>query len=134
MKKKVKMIQIIHLALCAGLVIAYLLIGKLTALESIPFPEINASNMVYAFAPIVAIILGNQLYHMQIKSVDNSLSLEEKFPTYQTASIIRYAILEGTAFLILFIRPDFILFGVLIILYLMFLRPTEDKIITAFEA
>lgn len=41
---------------------------------------------------------------------------------------MRWAILEGAAFLILFLKPDFVLFGLLIIIYLIFLRPTEERV------
>ncbi len=37
---------------------------------------------------------------------------------YQTAAIVRWAILEGAAFIILILKEDFILFGILIVLYL----------------
>ncbi|PBJ06831.1 hypothetical protein BSF42_40060 [Flavobacterium sp. ACN6] len=35
---------------------------------------------------------------------------------------------KGAAFLILLLKPDFILFGILVIIYLIFLRPTEERI------
>jgi hypothetical protein len=65
--------------------------------------------------------------------IDKKLKTEEKIPYYQTASIIRLAILEGAAFLILFLKPDFLLFGILIILYIIFLRPTEQQFRRDFE-
>jgi hypothetical protein len=61
------------------------------------------------------------------------LKLEDKLPVYQTASIIRWAILEGVAFIILILKPDFLIFGILVIIYLIFLRPTEEKITNDFS-
>jgi hypothetical protein len=83
---------------------------------------------VYAVIPFFAILLSNFLFKSFLKKVDQDLSFEEKLPTYQTASVIRWGILEGAAFIILFLKPEFVLFGVLVIVYLVFLRPTEDKI------
>lgn len=60
--------------------------------------------------------------------MDSKLSLEDKFPLYQTASLIRWSVIEGAAFLLLFLNKDFMIFGILLILYLVFIRPTEDKI------
>ena len=68
-----------------------------------------------------------------MNSLDTRLKLEDKIPAYQTASIIRLAILEGAAFLILFLKPDFILFGILLILYIIFIRPTETQFRKDFE-
>ena len=47
---------------------------------------------------------------------------------YQTASIVRWAILEGGAFLILFLKPELAIFGLLLILYLFLVKPTKEKI------
>ena len=74
------------------------------------------------------------MFKSQLKQVESQANLEEKLPVYQTASIIRWAILEGAAFLILFIKPDLLIFGILLILYLVYLRPTEEKIINDFQS
>ncbi len=47
---------------------------------------------------------------------------------YQTASLIRWVIIEGAAFFILFSNPDFVILGILLIGYLIYLRPTEANI------
>ena len=47
---------------------------------------------------------------------------------------MRWAILEGGAFLILFMKPDLLIFGIVLILYLVVLRPTEQKIVSDFQA
>jgi hypothetical protein len=68
------------------------------------------------------------MYKNGISKIDSSLSLENKFGVYQTSSIIRWAILEGAAFVLLFLKPDFFVFGIIIIIYLVTIRPTEDKV------
>ncbi|WP_194767222.1 MFS transporter [Tamlana sp. I1] len=133
MNQKLKTIKIIHFAICAGVIAAYVFLGNLTSFENLNFPVLDASSIMYLIIPISAIFLGNFLYASQKKNVDRKLSLEERIPFYQSATIIRLAILEGAAFLILFLKPEFIVFGILIILYMIFLRPTENQFKKDFE-
>ena len=133
MTEKLKTIKTIHLAICAGVIIAYFMIGDLSSLENLEMPIINKASVIYLLIPISSIFLSNLLYKSQVKNIDSKLKLEEKIPFYQTASIIRLAILEGAAFLILFLKPDFLIFGILIIVYIIFLRPTETQFRKDFE-
>ena len=127
MIEKIKTLKIIHLTICEGTIFAYLFTGQLT-LDKLKIPTIDSSSIIYIAIPIVAFVLSNFLFQSQLKQVDPKIELENKLPIYQTASIIRWAILEGAAFLILFLKPDFLLFGILILLYLVFLRPTQERI------
>lgn len=127
MNEKIKTLQIIHLAICAGIIVAYFMIGNLS-MESLTIKSIDSSEIVYVVIPILAFVLSNFLFKSQLKQANPKLELEDNLPIYQTASIIRWAILEGSAFLILFLCPDFLIFGILIIVYLAFLRPTEERI------
>lgn len=126
MTQKIKTLQIIHLAICAGIIVAYFTLGNLS-LESLNSKSIDSSDIVFVAVPILAFFLSNFLFKSQLKQANPKLKPEENLPIYQTASIIRWAILEGAAFLILFLCPKFLLFGILIILYLAFLRPTEER-------
>ncbi|WP_281631402.1 MFS transporter [Flavobacterium luteolum] len=127
MNEKIKTLQIIHLAICAGTIIAYYIIGDLS-LETLHVPVIDTASIIYLAIPILAIVLSNILFKTQLKQIDPKLKLEDKMPIYQAASIMRWAVLEGAAFLILILKPDFILFGILILVYLIFLRPTTERI------
>ena len=133
MTEKLKTIKTIHLAICAGVIIAYFMIGDLSSLENLKMPSIDKASVIYLLIPISSIFLSNLLYKSQVNNIDSKLKLEEKIPFYQTASIIRLAILEGAAFLILFLKPDFLIFGILIIVYIIFLRPTETQFRKDFE-
>ena len=133
MTEKIKTLQIIHLALCAGLIIAYFVIGEISVEKLKTILIIDASSIVFAILPFLAIIMANFIFKSQLKQVDQKLKLEDKLPVYQTASIIRWAILEGVAFIILIMKPDFLIFGILVIIYLIFLRPTEEKISSDFS-
>jgi hypothetical protein len=133
MKEKLKIIKTMHLFLVAGLAIAYFLIGDLESMNFLEYKEIDASNFIYIVVPIIAIILGNYLYKDLLKNVDKRLKLAEKIGTYQTASLIRWAIIEGAAFFILLHNTEFVLIGMFLILYLLFLKPSEQKMKLDFE-
>jgi hypothetical protein len=133
MKENFKILKTMHLFLVAGLAMAYFLIGDLESMNFLEYKEIAASNFIYIVVPIIAIILGNYLYKDQLKNVDKRLKLAEKIGTYQTASLIRLATIEGAAFFILLYNTEFILIGMLLILYLLFLKPSEQKMKLDFE-
>ncbi len=127
MKEKLKPLQLIHIALCSGVLLAYFVLGDLLSLNFVTFPKLEGSSFVYLIIPLSAIFLGNMLFKSQLKNVDKKLKLEEKIGPYQTASILRLAILEGAAFLILFLKKEFLLIGLFLIGYMAFLRPSEER-------
>ncbi|MEX1190509.1 MAG: MFS transporter [Brumimicrobium sp.] len=133
MTEKIKMLKIIHLAISAGLIVVYVIFGDLFSFDYLKLPTVDSSSIVYLLIPILAVISGNLLFKSQLKSVDPKLPIEDKLTVYQTASIMRWAILEVAAFLILFLKPDFLIFGILIIIYLFLIRPTEKQIKKDFE-
>lgn len=128
MNEKIKVLQIIHLSICAGTVIAYLFIAQFS-LESLKIETTHSSDLIYFAIPILALFMSNFLFKSQLKQADPKLKPEDNLPIYQTASIIRWAILEASALLILFLKQDLLLLGILIVVYLVFLRPTEDRIV-----
>lgn len=130
MKEKIKTIKILHLALCVGLILIYYILGEFNSFEELMNPQLDTSNYLYLLIPVAAYLLSNFLFRMQLKKIDSSLNLEEKYPFYQSASLIRWAVLEGAAFIIVFVQKDLVIFGVLLILYLIFLRPTEYRMKT----
>jgi len=125
MTEKLKTLRLIHLANCAAMILAYIFAGQFT-IEQLKGQEIDAEDLVYLALPIGAFFLSNK--------VDPKITLEEKLPIFQTASLIRWAILEGAAFLILFVKPDLIIFGIILIIYIVYLRPTEETVAKYFHA
>lgn len=130
MKERIKILKIIHLANCLTLIIAYVLLGNVTSIENFKLPNLNSESLIYLSILILLLFLSNLLFKSQLKKIDPKDTFEEKFPTYQNASIMRWALVEGAALLVLFLMPDFILVGILLIIYLIFLNPTEDKMAT----
>lgn len=125
MTEKLKTTQLIHLAICAGVIILYIILGDFTSILNIP--QLDSISIIYLVITGSAVFSSSYLYKSQVKNVDEKLTLEERIPNYQTATIIRLAMLEGAAFVILFLIPQLIILGILIILYMIYLRPTEDQ-------
>jgi hypothetical protein len=127
MTQKLKPLKIIHIALCIGLSLAYILIGNLTDLDNLSFPDIETDSLIYLAIPVVALFLSNFLYKNKVKEMNTKESLDKNISTYQTACILRWAIVEGAAFVLLFLKPDFVIFGILLVIYLITLYPSQDR-------
>ncbi|WP_320816087.1 MFS transporter [Flavobacterium sp.] len=128
MQQKLKTLKIIHLAICSGVLLAYVILGQITSLDALKLPTIDNDAIIYLIIPFAAFSVSNLLFKMQLKNANPKLTLEENLPVYQTASIIRWVILEGAALVLLILKKEFILFGILLILYLITIHPTEDRI------
>ena len=128
MKEKIKVLSTIHLAITAGLSIAYFMIGDIKTISEFKLSSINSDSLIFLLIPILAIVSSHIIFKQIIGKIDSKLTLEEKIAPYQSASIVRWALLEGAGFILLFIKPDFIIFGLIIIVYLIFIRPTEYSI------
>ncbi|NJB83077.1 MFS transporter [Wenyingzhuangia aestuarii] len=129
MEQKLKTIKTIHLAIVLGICVGYYVIGDFKSLEQLTqIPKITKGSVIYALIPLVAVILSSVLFRLQIQKIDTNLPLEDKIAPYQAAAIVRFAILEGTCFLILILQRDFALLGIILIIYILLLRPTENKI------
>ena len=118
----------IHFAIITGLIIAYFIILDKGAITNFKTPKIDTDSIVFVLLPILAILLSNFMFKNMIGKIDSKSNIEDKISVYQTASIIRWAILEFAAFFLLFSKQELFAFGLIIILYLLILRPTEDKL------
>lgn len=132
MDEKLRIIKIIHVALCAGMVMVYVFMGDLFSGNKLTFPYLHSSSVIYIAIPLLAVFLSDFAYKTVVKNTDKSLSPQQKIARYQIATIIRLALIEAGVFLILFIKPDFIIFGLLLICYAIFLRPTQRQFLTDF--
>lgn len=124
--KQLKTIQIIHFALCLGVIVFYAILGEFS-MDQLTLENIDSESLVYLAIPIVAIALSEFQYKQLLNQADPNLKLEENLGKYQTASIVRWAILEGAALLLLVLVPQFTILGVLLLLYLIYVRPTESR-------
>ncbi len=134
MEEKLKVVKTIHIALILGLILAYVFAGDLLDFDFFKIPEIKSSAYPFLLIPVATVFLGNFLYKQQLKNADKRLPLEDKIGVYQTASLIRWAVLEGAAFAILFVMPELIVVGLLLIAYLAFLKPSKDGMKRDFDS
>ena len=125
--QKIKTLKIIHLGICAGTIMAYVFLGDFS-FEILKTTKIDTSSVIYLAIPIVALLLSNFLFKNRINQIDPKSDIQNKLDIYQVASLSRWAILEGGAIAIIILKPEIFIFGLLLILYLLFLRPTEEKI------
>ncbi|NIJ44504.1 uncharacterized protein YneF (UPF0154 family) [Wenyingzhuangia heitensis] len=129
MEQKLKTIKIIHLAIVLGVSVGYYVLGHITSLDQITkLPHITKDSIIYAIIPLAAVIISSVLFRIKLQKIDNSLSFEEKLEPYQAASVMRWAILEGAAFFLIILKPTFITLGIILIVYILLLRPIESKI------
>ncbi|MEM8937909.1 MAG: MFS transporter [Bacteroidota bacterium] len=124
--KKLNSTKIIHVALCLGVALIYFVLGDLHTLEFLTVPNIDAFTLMYLTGGVSAIFLSNMVYKQQLKNVNPKLTLEQRVGNYQTASIIRWAILEGAAFLILFLKKELLIIGLFLILFMVFSKPSFE--------
>ena len=128
MKEKIKSLQIIHLAISLGVIAAYIFLLDKNVITNFKIPTIDSNSIIYVLIPVIAIALSNFMFKNTLGKMNSNLTIENKLGIYQTASVIRWAILEGAALMLLILKTDFFIFGIIIIVYLLTIRPTEDKV------
>lgn len=131
MNKKIKTLKIIHFSICVGVVFLFLFLGQ-SKIKELNI-QIQVNDLIYLTIPIGAILIGNFLFSHRLKELKD-LNPDEKFAIYQSASIIRWAVLEGAALFILIAFSHLWLFGILLILYLIMLYPSREKIERIFQS
>ena len=133
MEEKLKPLKTIHIGLCLGVALIYFLIGDLQHLDFLNVPEVDTTTYIFLFIPVAAIFLGKMLYRQLIKTADKKLPLESHVGVYQTALLIRWGMLEGAALLLLFLKKELLLIGLFLIIYMMFLWPSADRMKKDFQ-
>jgi hypothetical protein len=134
-EQQIKTLQTIHLALTLGVTFAYFFLSDLTSFNDLfILPVIDKNSIYIGIIPIVAYVLSNVVFRMMLRQVDKKLKVASNLGAYQTASLVRWAILEGAAFYIIFNNTEFILFGAMLIIYLALLRPSETTITNDLKA
>ncbi len=129
MKEKINALKFIYLAICGGTILIYILLGNISW-ETLNFPSTNSPSNYFIAIPLIAFVLGNLIFKSQLKQTDKNKNVEENLGIYQTASLTRLAILEAAAFIILLWAPEYLMFGIFVIIYMIFLMPTKARIKT----
>ena len=133
LKTYLKILTIIHTALCAGLMLCAIFVyyrnGNFTA-------SMNQQDIFIYIVPIVAAagyFLSQLVFKKQIESISSEEKLSTKLEKYQIASLIKYALLEGPGFLALMAyfwsgNALYLVIAIALIVYLFVQRPTVEKI------
>lgn len=135
-KTFVRTVKIIHLALLAGQLLFFVV--AFTQTPPHKFDLNFATDPLIIVAPLMAIscfVLSNILFSQQLGIAVNQTSLMGKITRYQIASIIRFALIEGSSLfaIVAFLISGNLLFAMvsgLLILVFIANRPTKDKVET----
>ncbi len=141
-KKYFQILQILHFALLGGQLILVGIFGfmvyyRLAEMGNfMPVP----TNIIYLvlLLPAVGVLGSNFLFKMLLGNIPNDIEVKEKLTKYQTALLVRYAILEVPILLILVLymltgNQTLLLAVVLGMAYFFMMRPTKTTIIEDLE-
>jgi hypothetical protein len=129
-----KTIGVIHLALILGQVMFGVLIICQTRQSILFIPKANDPFFIVAIILTITAIAGGTFWFKQnIDNATSKYSLKQKLMAYQTAFIKRFALLDGAslfAIVVSSVRGNlfYLLIAGAIILFMLVLRPTKDKI------
>jgi hypothetical protein len=132
-KPFIKTLAIIHASLCIGLVF----FAGLVFVQNEKFSATTNSNDVFIYlVPIIAMAgyFGSKYcYQNLIRKLPKEDSLIKKMQGYQMANMVKFALLEGPAFLALGIcyingNALHLVIALFLTVYLFFQRPTLEKL------
>jgi thiosulfate reductase cytochrome b subunit len=132
-----KALKVIHIGLTAGVVL-FLLIAVVLQLTGFE-PELKELEMVLlgitGFAAVSGIFAGNLIFRKKLEQLADLKNLNEKLTGYQSALIVKYALVEGPAFftIVAYLLTANILFPVITVflVFVLFLSaPRKEKLIS----
>ncbi|KAB7529378.1 hypothetical protein F8C76_16265 [Flagellimonas olearia] len=130
----IKTLSFLHMGIMAGPVI--LGIFFYTQVQNSHLDFSDSGDAFLAIIPLIAItgiFLGGFIFNKMIRSIPKDLDLRQKLARFQTASIIKYAFLEGPALfgIVIFHNTQnlaYLIIAAFLIFYLFLQRPTRDKV------
>lgn len=133
-KSFLRTFTLIHFVLTASVLIFGLMMFLQTKNQELTFNYTgDVMYFVVPFMAIAGIVAGNYLYGNIIKGLASKNTLIEKLNGFQSASIIKYTLLEGPALLgiVAFINEGnqyFLIISLILLGWLIMQRPTHDKV------
>lgn len=139
-KQYLSVLRILHLALVAAVVV----FGAVVYFVLLPLPDFQSEKNAGLFLclsagyNVFAAIIGQWLFSKQLNKVKSSMDLSDKLNIYRSASIIRWALLEGAilATLVFYLLSgNLVLLGIAGIIFwpLLFQYPNAMKVKTDLE-
>ena len=129
-----KLLTVIYSALFAGQLLFAVLVFMLKNSTIIDFKNTRDPFLfVVPFMALGAIIGGNFLFKKTLTEATGKETLKQKLMVYQTAVIIKSALLEGPSWLGIFVYIQtsnflYLIISGVLMLYFLTQRPTKDKI------
>ncbi|WP_421810934.1 hypothetical protein [Flagellimonas sp.] len=130
----IKTLSFLHMGIMAGPVILGIFFYTQVQNPGLDFSD--SEDVFLAIIPVIAItgiFLGSFIFRKMIGSIPKDLDLRQKLARFQTASIIKYALLEGPALFAIVIFHNtqnlaYLIIASFLIFYLFLQRPTKDKV------
>ncbi len=131
-----KAMNILHLAMLAVLV-AFSLISTYLVYSGNFTPSMQENQQLLQVAALalagLGIFFGNRIFKSRLMDIQNMPTLKEKIGFYQSANIVRWALIEGAALfsIVCFLLTSnyaFLALAVALIILFMVLKPTKEKI------
>jgi uncharacterized membrane protein YidH (DUF202 family) len=141
----IKPLKLIHLLFCFSIVafaiVTFFLNKNLFVFDftlSHPDTNTNILSFIAVVFTVLAMNLGTFLFNSLIKKIDSSSSLQEKFAKYQTAFLVKCALLEAAAmFSIVMCLITYNLYFMLVaafsLIALWLIKPTKEKVYTTLQ-
>ena len=130
----IKTLSILHIGLLAGPILIGSIFYFLT--EETHFSFNDTDDIFFIVVPVLALsglFLSDFIFRQLIKNIPSEDKLRQKLARYQSASIIKYALLEGPAILsaVAFFNTQnlaYLLIAGILVFYLAMQHPNKDKI------
>lgn len=132
--KFVQTLTIIYMALLSGLLFFIAIVffqfdGGMTP----TFDTSDTLLLIYPVIAIGAIVVSQMIFKKLLVTAQNKPDLKSKLGSYQTASIIKFAMIEGPAFLgIVFSMTTgntaFIAIAIVLVIFLILQKPSRAKV------
>jgi hypothetical protein len=133
-KNFLRTLSLIHYSLCAGLVLFLVFVYW----QNGNFDASPAEGDIFVYVvPVIAMLgyFGSKFsYRKMIQNLPKDGELQTKLARYQVASIVQYALIEGPAFLALFIYLQsgtalYLVIALALVIYLFAQRPSLEKLL-----
>lgn len=138
-KEQFKSIQIIHIALMAGMVLVFVILWFQKQPVTNMNPLDGTLSIILPFVVLAAIGGGVALYNKQKSSIDPNSTLKQKIWNYRKISVLRWSLIEGASLACIlvfyFVESNIsILFAFTLGLFAFSVfRPTVDGLATDFK-
>lgn len=138
---KIKALQLIHLGYCASILVfagVVILVNKATMTFDFKLGQHDPSEFIAPITAVAFLFIAPLIFNKIVQSIEDSSDAATKITKYQSAFIVKFALLEGAALfnIVMCLKTSnsfFLLFAALSFLVMLMGRPTLDKICSDFN-